>query len=219
MKTTKSFLISFLFIPLLVSCADPESEIKKKEVNDCVTTLVGDKDGFGMNLAEGQPFFLEAGVSLPIDYRTANDARFTDIYPADLSNEDGSVHQVHYSFEFERPVNGIASAKFIMATLGIQDGDTQVYESDTDIKLFVDNEEIPEAFDTVDQFALMNGHWADFASIIEIEIPDELLFLLADGKAVVRWEIHQLNPGSQSYDAFAIDYCELEICLKQSIEY
>jgi hypothetical protein len=64
--------------------------------------------------------------------------------------------------------------------------------------------EIPNAFDQLDQFDFMNGN--------EIEIPTNLLSAFHDGKVKVRIEILQLNTSSESFDGFAIDYCELEIC-------
>lgn len=63
----------------------------------------------------------------------------------------------------------------------------------------------------------INGSWSELASDFEVEIPPGLLPVLIDGKVNVRIEILQLNPNMQSYDAFAIDYCELEVCFGDQV--
>jgi hypothetical protein len=103
-----------------------------------------------------------------------------------------------------------------LVTAGIQDGDRQVSGSDTDIKLYLDNIEVPQAFDDVDQFDCKNGHWSDFVSSIEIEIPASVVQVFLDGRVEVRLVTLQMNKNCESVDAFAIDYCELEICTGDS---
>jgi hypothetical protein len=199
-----------LYLPRsFFSCS--EQEIAPWETT-CMTFLLGDKDGFGIGLAEGEPWFLPGGTTLPIDYRSSGDPVFTDIYPADMAENGMPSHQIVYIISFTTPPQGIASATLRFSTAGIQDGDAQVAGSDTDVTLYVDDTEIPNAFDQLDQFDFMDGHWSDFASTHEIEIPTNLLSAFHDGKVKVRIEILQLNTSSESFDGFAIDYCELEIC-------
>jgi hypothetical protein len=180
----------------------------------CITYLIGDKDGFGIGLKENDPFVVEAGKSLPIDYRKPEDIFFTDIYPAWLGNSNSREPVIVSEFQFGKPAKAVVSAKLKMLTLGIQDGDTQVYGSDVEIKLFIDGVEVPYAFDTVDQFELRNGVWSDFVGAIELDIPENLLYLFSDGNLLIRLEVHQQSSISQSIDAFAIDFCELEICIE-----
>jgi len=82
--------------------------------------------------------------------------------------------------------------------------------------LIIDENEVPLAFDRVDQFDFVEGEWLSFAGIIEIDIPIDMLHLLEDGSIKVKWETLQVNPNSQSRDAYAIDYSELEITVKSS---
>lgn len=201
-----------LLVSLVFSCS--EQEITPWETT-CNTFLLGDKDGFGVGLSEGEPWFLPGGTALPIDHRSSEDPAFTDIYPADMAESEMPSHQIKFTINFTNPTSSIASATLRFSTAGIQDGDAQVVGSDTDVKLYVDDHEIPNAFDQLDQFDFMDGNWADFASTHELEIPNNLLSSFRDGKVVVRMEILNLNPDSQSFDGFAIDYCELSICLEE----
>jgi len=193
----------------VISCDEPE--IVSKGLT-CATFLLGDRDGFGMGLLPGFSLVLPGGTSLPIDYRVASDPAFTDIYPCDMTSGASPTHEVLFEFDFIKPDGNIESATLKLITLGIQDGDTQVAGSDTDVRLYLDNMEIPKAFDHVDQFANINGIWSDFVSSVEIKVPMGILSVLNDGKIHGRIEILQLNVNSQAYDGFAIDYCELEMC-------
>gem|GEM_PF-6225033 len=201
-----------LLVLLVFSCS--ELEITPWETN-CKTFLLGDKDGFGIGLSEGEPWVLPGGTALPIDYRSSGDPVFTDIYPADMAESEMPSHQIVFTINFKKPSPSIASATLRFSTAGIQDGDAQVVGSDTDVKLYVDDHEIPNAFDQLDQFDFIDGHWADFSSTHELEISNSLLPVFRDGKVVVRMEILNLNPDSQSFDGFAIDYCELSICVEE----
>jgi hypothetical protein len=194
----------------ILSCDEPVVTQKEPE---CLTVLLGDKDGFGMGLLEGSPFVLPAGTALPVDNRSSTDPRFTDIYPADMASSAIPTHLLNYVFDFAKPTQSITSVTLKFMTIGIQDGDGQVSGSDTDIKLYLDNMEQSNAFDGIDQFDFIDGSWSEFASNHEIEIPSDFLNSFNDGKVEIRMEILQLNPNPQSYDGFAIDYCELEICL------
>ena len=168
----------------------------------------------GKGFINGDALSLPGGTSLPLDWRS-NDPSFTDIYPADIAPSGNTTHRIQFTMEFTPP-SAVGSARLRLQTLGIQDGDAQVCGSDTDIRLFIDGQEIPQAFDAVDQFDLIDGGWSDFVGPAEIAIPANLLYLFNDGKAEFRWEIIQTVPGMQSYDGFAIDYCELEICTATS---
>lgn len=200
---------------LVLSCSEQEIA---PQLATCKTILLGDKDGFGIGLLEGEPWVLPGGTALPIDHRDLKDPAFTDIYPADMAESGMPSHQIEFQINFEKSIHSIASARLKFSTAGMQDGDVQVVGSDTDITLYIDDVEISEAFDQLDQFDFIDGHWADFVSTHEIEIPKSLLPAFRDGKVVVRMEILNLNPNSQSFDGFAIDYCELEICLEEQQE-
>lgn len=220
MKTLRFASFLGLASSLLIGCADPNRDALEKGPGGppdnstaevvCTTVLLGDKDGFGKGFKNGSALSLPGGTSLPIDWRN-NDPSFTDVYPADIAPSGNTTHRIQFTMEFA-PQPNIGSATIRLNTLGIQDGDAQVCGSDTDIKLFIDGQEIPQAFDAVDQFDLIDGGWSDFVGPVEITIPNNLLYLLKDGKADFRWEMLQTVPGMQSYDGFAIDYIELSLC-------
>ncbi|MFC2126556.1 DUF4493 domain-containing protein, partial [Bacteroidota bacterium] len=166
--------------------------------NEYGSFLIGDKDGFGIGLEDGQIYNGDW-----FDNRENDDPVFTDMLPppnhADFT----------YSHSFD-PVCNINSAELNIFTLGIQDGDNQVYQSDTDIKLFINDIEIPQAFDDVDQFDLVNSEWVSFAGQVTIPIPDNMLVELTSGKIDVR--IVTLALGEyQGLDVFALDFSELVI--------
>lgn len=222
MKTLQITLSVGLSVVLCLGCADPNRDILEKEPGGtaqktssvvepaCVTVLLGDKDGFGQGFKDGHALYIPGGTSLPLDWRS-NDPSFTDVYPADIGTNGYTTHRIQFTMEFTPP-SQIGTARIRLNTLGIQDGDAQVCGSDTDIKLFIDGQEIPNAFDAVDQFDAIDGRWSDVAGHIEITVPPTLLHLFKDGKIDVRWELLQTVPGMPSYDAFAIDYCELYLC-------
>jgi hypothetical protein len=205
MKTLRS--IGLIALYLLTICCEEEKIFAPNSISD----LLGDKDGFGIGLKDGDAWTPgPPGTQLPIDYRK-NDPHFTDIYPADLGMGFPSDRTFSYIHEFDLAGREITSAKFIFTTLGIQDGDSQVFGSDTGIKLFVDGIEIPGALDHVDQFDKVEGIWSSLVGTIEVEIPANIWPSFTDGLIEVKWKILQMNPNSQSYDAFAIDYSELEV--------
>ena len=206
---------------LLQSCSQeeiiPESTIipenettRRKEVNvapndsSCRISLIGDKDGCGIGLVDGDVWSpATSGInSWPISFQN-NDPDFTDIYPAD------KYGVINYQHNFCVRGTEILSAKFVFSTLGIQDGDNQVYGSDTDILFFIDDEEVTAAFDNVDQFDKYEGEWMSSVATIELAVPQHLLHHLQDGEVLVRWEILQLSSCEGCTDAFAIDYSEL----------
>ena len=213
-----SLIIAFCF---LQSCSQeeiiPESKIipenettRRQEINiaaddsTLLVSLIGDKDGFGIGLVDGDIWSpATSGVKTwPISYQD-NDPEFTDIYPA---NKYGVIN---YQHSFNAIETELLSAKFVFTTLGIQDGDNQVYGSDTDILFFIDGEEVEAAFDNVDQFDYYDGKWMSSIGTIELAIPQHLLHHLQDGEVKVRWEVLQLTACEGCLDAFAIDYSEL----------
>jgi hypothetical protein len=206
------FKVLFALI-VLISAAACNTDDPQPQLKSCLTILVGDKDGFGLGLTEGEVFHVEGGIRLPIDYRTSSDPRNTDIYPADMGTSSIPAHKIAFDMEFDPIPNRVSAATLTLFTVGVQDGDAQVVGSDEDYKLYINNQEIPKAFDGVDQFDYVDGQWSEIASLIEIEIPEELLRELESGKITVRIEINQLG-SSESFDAFALDFAELTLCPK-----
>lgn len=166
--------------------------------NENGSFLLGDKDGFGIGLVDGQIYDGDW-----FDHREKNDPAFTDKLPPPNFNDFTYCH----AFD---PCKNINSAELNLLTLGIQDGDKQVYQSDTDIKLFINGIEIPHAFDDVDQFDRVDSKWVSFAGYVTIPIPENLLIELTSGRIDVR--IVTLALGEyQGLDVFALDYSELII--------
>ena len=198
-STGKGFKLkpSFKFFPIgLAQFNDPTSP----------TSILGDKDGFGLGLKEGDIRPVSLGF---FDNREIDDPLFTDVEPVPTVGTFPSL-SFSYTHTFAVPPEGIIRANLRMLTTGIQDGDTQVFGSDTDLKLFLDGVEVPGAFDDVDQFDFFVGDgFAEIVGLVSIEIPGGLLPLLSDGEVVVRIEINQLGT-APSFDAFAIDFSELQ---------
>jgi len=166
------------------------------------SSLLGDKDGFGLGLQAGDE---RSAASGGFDHRTASDPDFTDSYPvlypctADFS----------YAHSFSLP-GPIVAARLDLLTLGVQDGDSQVYGSDKEIRVFIDGVEIPGALDSVDQFYHNGTEWVETVGVVSLAIPSDLLIYLEDGEVEVSFVNRDLlNP--TTHDAFAIDYSELVI--------
>lgn len=178
-----------------------------RDVAPIPEALLGDKDGFGFGRVEGDI------VPPPqnFDNREAGDPFFTDVWsvPWVGTFPSGSISYTHsWTSSGEIP---IASATLNLLTQGIQDGDSQVVGSDQDLRLFVDNVEVPKAFDDVDQFDFFPGiGFAEIVGLVPIEIPENLFPLLADGQAEIRIESHSSGP-SAGLDGIAIDYSEFSI--------
>lgn len=167
------------------------------------SSLLGDKDGFGFGMQEGD--IRPASI---FDNREPDDPFFTDTWSVPTEGFYPSVH-FSYTQSFSPPLDTVISAELSMFTLGISDGDSQVVGSDTDIQLFLDDVELPGAFDDVDQFDFYTDvGWAEEAGLITIEIPEEIFAHFADGELVVKFEIHQLGT-APSVDGFSIDYSEV----------
>lgn len=169
-----------------------------------VISLVGDKDGFGLGLQEGDFYTSESGF---FDKRNA-DPMFTDVYPMDDS--------ITYTHTFDT-LGRIQSAYFTFLTLGIQDGDTQVPGSDVDERMYINGKEIIGAFDDVDQFAYVDSNWAGIVGTVKVFVPSELFSELDTGVVDVEIEIMQYGE-SQSIDAIAIDYSELVINYYEDVD-
>jgi hypothetical protein len=207
MKTPCKVIFSLIVSVSLTACLTVEDP----QPTSCITVLLGDKDGFGIGLEPGEVFSLQGGTSLPIDFITSSDPRVTDIYPADMATTSMPSKQVELKFNYSAFPQGLSSATLTLFTLGIQDGDSQVYSSDIDYQLYVNELEVPGAFDDVDQFDFMNGQWGEAASLVTIELPEAVLNELKSGQVNVRIEIHQYG-SSESSDSFALDYAELILC-------
>ena len=167
-------------------------------------SLLGDKDGFGIGLEEGDLRSESGGF---FDMRDSADPDFTDSYPVSYAGN----YNFSYTHSFSMSSTPATEAHLNLFTLGIQDGDDQIEDSDPDILLYIDGMEVPNAFDNIDQFDWFPEHgWTSIASLVTIDIPSNLLPAFDDGNATLRFEIKQYgsHPGK---DAFAIDYSELII--------
>jgi hypothetical protein len=161
--------------------------------------VLGDKDGFGQGLSEGDT----TPVSAPyfnFDLRSASDPFFTDVRPLAVP--------FTYTHVFVPPLSTHTHRELRMLTLGIQDGDNQVVGRDMDVRLFLDNVEVPGAFDSVDQFEFIGGVWSAIVGYVTIEIPSSHDSLLADGQVEIRLEVEDSGT-PQSGVGFAIDYSEI----------
>jgi hypothetical protein len=162
--------------------------------------VVGDSDGFGLGMAEGGV----RSVGNPVfDNREPDDPGFTDHWPAGT--------EIEYEHSVTVPEQGVATAAYLeLFTLGIQDGDSQVLGSNTDIELFVDGIVVPAAFDDIDQFISQSDGFFEIAGTVRIDLPSSVLAELNDGHAVIRIVTNQLG-SAPSYDAFSIDYSRMHV--------
>jgi hypothetical protein len=118
-----------------------------------------------------------------------------------------------YTHAFEVPEGGTASSATIRwLTFGVQDGDSQVSGSDTDLVLELDGVEVQGAFDEVDQFRHDGTTWVQSAGLVEISLGGPILELLQDGAVEVRIQILQLGSGNP--DGVSFDYSELEVGIR-----
>ena len=168
-----------------------------------VVSLVGDKDGFGVGLTEGEQRSASLGF---FDNRETDDPPFTDSLPAPF---DFTFLHAYRLPSGASPVRATLS----LFTLGVQDGDTQVVGSEQDIRLFIDGFEVTGAFDAVDQFSYDGSQFVETAGLVTVPIPEALLYLFASGGGSdVRILILQVAESpSTGTDAIAIDYSELII--------
>ena len=167
---------------------------------------IGDMDGFGIGLLPGalwNPDSLMTGQ--PIDFRDENDPYFTDIYPA---TENGIIEYVH-SFEIKED-SAVYGTILELKTIGIQDGEHIDSLGNVDIKLFLDDIEIENAFESQFQFELVDNQWVPKVSRISFSAynNDQLKNLLEDGELKVRIEIVPSSISNELIN-FAIDYSML----------
>jgi hypothetical protein len=174
-----------------------------------VVSLLGDRDGFGYGLAEGD-IRPTAPAHAFFDHREPGDPDFTDVNPIPVT---WGLRQTVFSYEHQFDVPdgmSLAAASFNWFTLGIQDADRQVLGFETDIRLFLDGVEVPVAFDLVDQFDYYPLGWAEIAGSVSINVPPDLLRLFADGRVVVTFETHALG-SHEGVDSYAIDFSQLTL--------
>jgi len=201
-----------LVVPLAIGIASFASVISGELLDDYYSTgpwvvvnVEGDKDGFGLGMEEGD--VRPAGSSI-FDEREIGDPNFTDVWPIPWT--DPTDFSFTYTHTFDPP-EGSFIAKLKIFSLGIQDGDSQVSTSDTDIKLYADGIEVPDAFDSVDQFFWADGiGWVEVAGYVEMEIPPEIAHVLSDGSVELTYEVLQLG-SHVGTDGFAIDFSEIVI--------
>ena len=95
-----------------------------------VVSLLGDRDGLGFGLAEGNT--RSGGL---FDNRGSGDPFFTDVYPVPGTYSPRlTVFSYEHQFVVPSGLN-LVSASLNLFTLGIQDGDSQVSGGDTDIRV------------------------------------------------------------------------------------
>jgi thiol-disulfide isomerase/thioredoxin len=178
-----------------------ENSLSKIMPTQEIISLAGDKDGFGLGLEEGDERPTTTG-GYGFNNREPDDPPCMDM----MSRSDDLV----YTHSFNLNGRTVISAELSIMTLGVQDGDTQVTGSDTDIRLFLDAMEVDGAFDDLDQFRYNGSAWVEIAGLYTISIPNDILSVLSDGSVEVRIQILQLGTSS-SIDAIAIDFSELRI--------
>lgn len=169
---------------------------------------IGDVDGFGIGLNQGELWNPDTLLtSQPIDFRDINDPYFTDIWPA---TENGIIEYDH-TFEILGD-STIHNAFLLLSTMGIQDGEHIDSLGNVDVKLFVDDVEIANAFAWEFQFESVDNQWVPKVSPVSFNAyeNEEFKNLLLDGVLVVRIEVIQSGPSNELID-FAIDYSLLHI--------
>jgi len=175
-----------------------------------ITNLLGDEDGFGLGLQEGDTRVPALGN---FDNREPDDPIFTDYEPVG-PNGDFGQGSFSYTQDFGGPFASVNTGVFQLFTLGIQDGDSQVFNSDVDLQLFIDGIEVAGAFDTIDQFDFdpAAGEFVEIAGLVTITIPDIILSSFLDGTVEVEFVATELNPMSTGIgEAFAVDFSRFNL--------
>ena len=215
MSNRMRFFKLLLVLPVALVISVFSSAISQELLDDYYYIVIpwervdieGDKDGFGLGLTEGD---IRAADAPMFDERELDDPYFTDVLPIPWTDSVG--HSFSYTHTFDPPEWPIET-RLRFLTLGIQDGDSQVSTSDTDIRLFVDGLEVPAAFDDIDQFYWDDElGWVEAAGYVEISIPADLDHVFADGVVEVTYEVLQLGSHTGT-DSFAIDYSELVLAI------
>jgi uncharacterized protein YjdB len=164
-----------------------------------VTSLVGDKDGFGLDLEPGDE---RPAAGSWFDSREPDDPSFSDVLPAPFD--------FSYTHGLQVPEGGeVSSARIRWLTLAVKDGDSQVVGDDTDIVVALDGIEVPGAFDSVDQFRHNGTTWVGVVGLVEIPLNGQILDVLQDGEVEVRIQILQL--GTAGRNTVSFDFSELEV--------
>ena len=210
MSKMTRFLRFTLIVPAALIIAGLASAISLELLDDyytigpwVTTDLLGDKDGFGLGLMEGD---LRPTGSSAFDEREMDDPAFTDVWPVPFTDPEANAFS--YWHTFDSPP-GPYNARLKILSLGIQDGDEQVSGSDTDIKLYLDGVEVPGAFDDVDQFEFVDGSgWVETVGYVVLEIPADASWVFMDGAVELTYEVLQLGSHT-GFDSFAIDFSEL----------
>jgi len=190
---TMTTICKFLILAVLMVATSTVSAVQ-------ITSMLGDNDGFGLGLLEGDTRAPSLGN---FDTRAPGDPLFTDHAP---------VVDVSYTQFLGAGFSSINSAEIQFFSLGIQDGDSQVFQSDIDLRLFLDGVELLGAFDIVDQFDFLGGAFVEIAGLVTITIPNTMFGLLLDGSVDVQIENLQLNPNAvSSGDSFALDFSRFNL--------
>jgi hypothetical protein len=159
-----------------------------------MTTTLGDMDGFGWGLTQGQslPVF-------PFNLRESDDPAFTDFGAAGETNAT-------FTFAYSSFVGTINSATLVFGLSGMED-----YRSDTpgavyDDRLYLDTVEIAGAFDNDYTGIRKYG-------IVNLAIPSSLFSLLLDGTAGFFFDGWPAGTSGapRPGDQVSFDYVTLEI--------
>ena len=158
-----------------------------------ITITLGDKDGLGYGLSPGQTF------PLPFDKRTPTDPAWTDLGAAGETN-------AWFTFSYS-PIGATADSVWMEFGFGgLEDARNDSGRPDFNDRLFLDNVEIPGAFDTDHTGMRKYG-------IVTLSIPVGMLTLLADGTAAFFFDgwPYGTSPTPRAGDQVFFDYVTLNI--------
>jgi len=179
-------VLGVLFSFLLIGPAVSDASV--------ITFTLGDRDGLGFGLVPGQqvPF-------TPFDNRGPGDPAFTDFGVSGETN-------AWFSFIYTPILGTINSANLEFGLMGIEDERNDSAQPDWDDRLFLDNVEIPGAFDTAYTGVLTYG-------IVYQGIPSNLFGLLADGTANFFFDgwPYGTSPTVRRGDQVSFDYVTMTI--------
>lgn len=180
------------------------------------TYLAGDKDGFGVFLAEGDPYadmnaFTPEPGEVLFDRPLAGNS-FTLSVPPISNYPDFTNTEAAQPSPFDISTAGYpVGTPFLTATLRVNIADVDDGpDPNVDVKLFIDGQEVPGAFDGVDQYV---SGVAGESGVISIPLDVTMVEnAMADG--VVTVLIDEDDPPKsdwQTVEILAIDYAELVI--------
>jgi hypothetical protein len=194
--------------------AEEELTHKSSELNVVtVESLVGDKDGFGVGIPCGSSYQdANAFNPGPDDPPGTDVVVVTSAYTPPLSmnpyitNPRALKPPAPFVHTFNlRQGCPITSAELEMCTADVDDGPL----SWVDDQLFLDGNELPGAFDDVDQ--LISGP-AGYAGVVRFNLPPSAWGLLADGRLSVQVdELGRTTTNASISEALAFDYSQLRI--------